>query len=276
MIQPMTRLIRRFRANATRSQSEYWSEERLYWQQRIVDWYRDTYGLEPDPIQSDPASTPTPKLVNEIQRSNKATPDGFLATGQRTVLFYLQELADHGFEPTRFERILDFGVGLGRLIRHYYPFAAELHGCDVTPSVVRFCQESYRDRAQIVDSDFSPPLPYADSFFDYVYANSVFTHIQTDSLPGWVAEFARITRPGAAVIVSVYGSNRYVGHLSELEFDRRTRVCGYLEWGDAHVRENNLYATEARWRDWWGEHFEFLELRHHFKDQNHLILKRRA
>jgi hypothetical protein len=36
----------------------------------------------------------------------------------------LESLDAHGFDPRRFQRVLDFGVGLTRLIRHYYPFEA--------------------------------------------------------------------------------------------------------------------------------------------------------
>jgi SAM-dependent methyltransferase len=254
--------------------SNHWAMERQYWSQRMQDWYREHYALNLDPIQNDPARVPSLALVTEIQGSGKAEPDTFLASGQRTVLAYLEELHDHGFNPKDFARILEFGVGLGRLLRHYYPFPAELHGCDVTDKVVGYSQESYGHRARILQTGFTPPLPYDIGYFDFIYANSVFTHIQHDLLPGWIAELARIAHPGACVIITVYGTNRYLGHVTEREFDQKIRAQGYLEWGTSHVTQNCLYATPAKLTEWWQTHFEVLEYRPHFKDQNHLILRK--
>jgi SAM-dependent methyltransferase len=160
------------------------------------------------------------------------------------------------------------------LIRHYYAFGAELYGCDVTANAVDYCRDCCSDRLQTELTGFTPPLPYADGFFDFVYANSVFTHIQFDTLQDWIAEMARITKPGGCVIVSVYSTNRYLGHLTEREFDRELQQHGYIEWGSSDVRENNLYAPEKKLAEWWGESFEVLELRARFKDQDQLILRK--
>jgi len=252
----------------------HWQGERAYWSECLADWYQRKYSLTLDPIQNDPTQVPPLKLVTRIQKTEKAQPDAFLATGQRTVLSYLQELDDFGYDPRRFERILDFGVGLGRLLRHYYPLSAELYGCDVVTEVIEFSRQCLGQRVMLAQNDFSPPLPYADAFFDYVYANSVFTHIQTDTLSQWIAELARITRPGGCVIISVYSPNRYLGHIAERDFDRMLKNQGYLEWGSADVRQNCLYATPAKLREWWSGQFEVLALREHFKDQDHLVLKR--
>lgn len=252
----------------------HWAMERQYWSGRMQEWYREHYGLELDPIQNDPAQVPPLELISEIQRSGKADPDTFLASGQRTVLEYLEELHDYGYNPKDFERILEFGVGLGRLLRHYFAFPAELHGCDVIEKVVNYSREVYGHRAHIVLSQFAPPLPYEDNFFDFIYANSVFTHIQYDALPGWIAELARVARPGACVIVTIYGTNRYLGHIPEREFDQKIRQQGYLEWGTSHVKQNCLYATPEKLREWWEHHFEVLEYRHQFKDQDHLVMRK--
>ena len=252
----------------------HWAAELDYWTERARDWYHDQYRLELAPIQTDTSLVPPFEAVAEIQVKSKAKPEAFLASGQRTALFYLEALADHGFDPRRFERILDFGVGLTRLIRHYYPFKAELHGCDVTANAVDYCRDCCSDRLHTELTGFSPPLPYDDAAFDFIYANSVFTHIQTDTLQDWITELARITQPGGCVIVSVYSTNRYLGHITERDFDRQLREQGYIEWGASDVRENNLYAPETKLREWWSQSFEVLELRARFKDQDQLILRK--
>ena len=249
-------------------------KERAYWHGQMECWYREKYDLQLHPIQNDRASVPPPNLVAEIQPKAKANSVSFIASGQRLVMFYLRELNDHGFDPRSFERILDFGVGFGRLIRHYYPFSAELHGCDVTDSAVTYSRGCYGDRATLASNEPLPPLPYKDESFDYIYANSVFTHIQTDSLGVWIDELARIARPGSCVIVSVFSPAPYLSHLTEREFDRIETGDGYLEWGSSHVRQRLLFATAERHQQWWGSHFEVLEQRSHFKYQDHLVMRR--
>ena len=261
---------------AQKKEDAHWAAELAYWTERTRNWYRDKYGLELDPIQTNTDLVPPFELIAEIQTKGKAKPDAFLASGQRTTMFYLEALDHHGFDPRDFSRILDFGVGLTRLIRHYYPFKAELHGCDVTANAVDYCQSCCSDRLNVKLTELSPPLPYDDGYFDYIYANSVFTHIQTEYLHDWIAELARITRPGGCVIVSLYSTNRYLGHIPEREFDRLTHEQGYIEWGSSHVRENCLYATPEKLEEWWSSHFEVLELKARFKDQDQLILRKPA
>jgi SAM-dependent methyltransferase len=253
----------------------YWDHERAYWREQMQRWYRDVYGLELHPAQDDARHVPPARLVTEIQPRGRANPVTFFASGQRIVMLYLRELRDHGYDPRRFERILDFGVGFGRLLVHYYPFRAELHGCDVTACAVDFARQRHGDRAALVRSELMPPLPYDDACFDYIYANSVFTHIQTDTLAAWISELARIARPGACVIVSVFGAARYLAHLTEHEFDRIETGTGYLEFGSSHVRQRLLFAVAGVHRRWWSPHFEILEQRSHFKDQDHLVMRRR-
>lgn len=252
----------------------HWQAELAYWTQRMRNWYRDKYGLELAPIQTDRSQVPPFELIERIQTKAKAHPEAFLASGQRTALFYLEALDQQGFDPRRFERILDFGVGLTRLIRHYYPFQAELYGCDVTAEVIDYDQRCCADRVDLRTTALSPPLPYQDGQFDYIYANSVFTHIQTNNLAAWIAELARITHPGGCVIVSLYSTNRYLEHLAEREFDAAIRKQGYIEWGNDDVRENCLYASPETLRSWWGEHFELLDLKTRFKDQDQLVLRK--
>ena len=237
-------------------------------------WYEEKYGLKLHPLQNDDSNAPPPWLVTAIQPRARAKPDVFFASGQRLVMLYLRELYDHGFDPRRFERVLDFGVGFGRLLVHYYPFRAELHGCDVTESAVTFAKACYGSRAALARNELAPPLPYQDASFDYIYANSVFTHIQTDRMSAWIDELARIAKPGACVIVSVFGAAHYLSHLSEHEFDRIESGAGFLEFGSSHVRQRLLFATPETHRLWWSPHFEILEQRRHFKDQDHLIMRR--
>jgi hypothetical protein len=50
---------------------------------------------------------------------------------------------------------------------------------------------------------------------------------------------------------------------------------GYLEWGASDVNERFMYMTPRKLYEVWGREFEVLELRHHYRDQSHLIVRGR-
>ena len=252
-----------------------WAEERAYWKSRLTQTLQETYGLEMHPIQGDDSTAPTMKLVSQIQDPQKANADVFFATGLRTVHTHLLELRDHGFDPRDFGRIMEMGVGLGRLIRHYFPFSAELFGCDVTDSVLGFVETSLGHRVSIVRNGSRPPLPFKNDGFDFVYANSVFTHIRFGETPAWIEEIHRVVRPGGCVIVSLFNPDVHLTHLAPRDLDRQVSRNGYIEWGrDETVLENFVFLNADTLFDLWGRHFQVLELRQNFKEQDHLILKK--
>jgi SAM-dependent methyltransferase len=49
-----------------------------------------------------------------------------------------------------------------------------------------------------------PPLPYAAGTFTLVYALSVFTHLHEANASAWLAELARVTRPGGLAVFSLF------------------------------------------------------------------------
>lgn len=244
-----------------------------YWSQLAAREYRRRFGLELDPVQTDPARTPRPAEVSLIQSASKAVPDVFLASGLRAALTYLDEIESAGADPTRFGKILEFGVGFARILRHFAPFEAELFGCDVTPETVRWCQEKVAGLGRFEVSATDPPLPYGEAEFDFVYANSVFTHIQSDRTPAWIRELRRVTRAGGVVITTHYDLNEHLRRFSVEEVDRAFRDPGFLEWGDRSVRESHVCHRPERLKALWAQHFEVLELRSHHREQAHLVCR---
>jgi SAM-dependent methyltransferase len=93
------------------------------------------------------------------------------------------QAAAYGFQTItghtlRNKRILDYGCGYGRMIRLMYHFSGPelLYGCDPWDKSIEICK-SDRLAANLAISDYLPKsLPFPDAKFDFVYANSVFTH----------------------------------------------------------------------------------------------------
>jgi SAM-dependent methyltransferase len=271
----LAKIVRRSRPPIESAYQTDWSAERVYWRNRFAQTLHTNYGLKMNPLEDDDDAVPSLELVDAIQDEHKAQKDVFIATGFRTVHTHLAELRDHGFDPLRFQRILEMGVGLGRLIRHYLPFPAELHGCDVTESVLAFVVQTLASKITTIRNSFDPPLPYDDETFDFVYANSVFTHIRLSETPAWIEELHRVVVPNGCVIVSVFNPDVHLTHLSPRDFDRLVVSEGSYEWGrDDTVREKYTFMNNELLFETWGRHFEVLELHRNFKELDNLVLRR--
>jgi SAM-dependent methyltransferase len=49
-----------------------------------------------------------------------------------------------------------------------------------------------------------PPLAFEDASFDLIYAFSVFSHLNEETGISWINDFARLVRPGGAVMVTTH------------------------------------------------------------------------
>lgn len=115
-------------------------------------------------------------------------------------------LRGHGFDPRRGGRILDFGVGCGRILQFFalYAESCELVGADVDREAVAWCREHF-DFGSFEHLRNRPPTPFADASFDAIYAFSVFSHLREDLHLLWLEELRRIARPGALLVLTVQG-----------------------------------------------------------------------
>lgn len=107
----------------------------------------------------------------------------------------------------RESRLLDFGVGWGRIARFFLrEFAAEhIHGVDVVDSFIDICRETFQSENFHLSQPF-PPTPYPDGTFQFIVGYSVFSHLSETACRKWMEEFHRITAPGAVVILTTRGS----------------------------------------------------------------------
>ena len=217
----------RFGVDVVRARlDEGWAEERDYWLGVMRDFYRTTYGLELHASQTDSVLIPPVETITKVQRANKAERAAFFASGYRGALAYQTELLDYGLPVHRMHNILEMGLGFGRLIIHYFPFETKLYGCDVTPEAVAWTRSKLAHGVRIELTAGEPPLPYADGMFDFVYANSVFTHVPCALMDRWAAELHRIVRPGGALIFSVLDANHYLRDIPYREFHRDYQTPG--------------------------------------------------
>lgn len=139
-------------------------------------------------------------------------------------------LAGVGRSLGQFDRLLDFGCGCGRFLRHLGPLSdqVEIHGADIDAEMIEWLRANVPyGRYELAPHE--PPLSYPDGYFDLIVNHSVFTHLDERMQDLWLGELQRISRPGALLLLTVEGTS---------SFDRAYQAA----------RETDVGESE-RWRE---------------------------
>jgi SAM-dependent methyltransferase len=152
-----------------------------------------------------PDGLPLPPAKLRVLVSGTPDPTFFLETGRRQATFVRGMLERNGGSLDPGSAVLDFGCGCGRLARWWAEGTrASLYGCDPNRELVAWCRASLPFMNAAVSED-RPPLPYPDATFDFVYALSIFTHLPPEPEGVWMAELARVIRPGGHLLFTTAG-----------------------------------------------------------------------
>jgi SAM-dependent methyltransferase len=158
-------------------------------------------------------------------------------------------------------RILDFGCGAGRTLRHFLVDAktAEIWGCDVDRESIDWLKGHLSPPLHVYSNRPLPPLPHADAYFDLIWAVSVFTHL-VDSWSHWLMELRRILRPDGILVATFMGEG-----MSELiaaePWDESRVGMNVLNYGQSWDLGGAMILHSPWWiREHWGRAFEVLSL----------------
>lgn len=127
----------------------------------------------------------------------------YLDIGRRSAASISEQIA-LAFPAAGSLRLLDFGCGSARTLRHFLGRGWELSGCDIDRGAVEWAQRNIPDLRLTVNST-APPLPYGDAAFDVVVAVSLFTHFDGKEQTIWRDEIVRVVRPGGIALISTMG-----------------------------------------------------------------------
>ena len=194
-------------------------------------------------------------------------------SGKRASLLFKDILKRNNYNIEKCKAIFDFGCGAGRVLTHMNKISdATLHGVDLHKEAIDWSKK------YISDGDFSyssqhPPLPkIKNNKFDFIYAISVFTHLDESTQDAWLKEMHRIASKDSILVFSYRGLD-FIENIIEpksadlakelktsLEKNKGFVYVDHANWKGvfpsfyADAYHTNEYITEK-----WGKHFEILE-----------------
>ncbi|MGH2944222.1 MAG: class I SAM-dependent methyltransferase [Solirubrobacteraceae bacterium] len=177
------------------------------------------------------------------------------------------------------KRVLDFGCGSGKVLRHFLPEAAEgeLWGCDIDERSIDWINAELRPPLRAFANDEVPPLDRPSGSFDLVWSVSVFTHL-TDHWAGWLAELHRVLRPDGLAIVSFLGGAMYEVWTRQPWEPDRIGMTVLNHGQDWELGGPTVFHSPWWLREHWGRAFELVELREGSAPREHglVLLRRRS
>ena len=139
---------------------------------------------------------------------------------------FLQAAVDAGLEPHH--RVLDLGCGVGRLavaLSQYLDDRGRYVGLDTDRKAIKLCNEwiasklrrftfvwadvfntTYNRRAEARAAQYR--FPFDDDAFDFVFSNSLFTHLVPDDARNYFHEIGRVLKPGGRTLNTIFLLNQ--------------------------------------------------------------------
>ncbi len=107
------------------------------------------------------------------------------------------------------KKILDWGCGPGRVIRHLPSVignGCEYFGTDYNKKSIDWCSKNLPE-IKFNKNSLEAILPYSDDFFDVIYGISIFTHLSEQLHYDWYNELFRVLKPNGIMFLTVQGDN---------------------------------------------------------------------
>jgi SAM-dependent methyltransferase len=162
------------------------------------------------------------------------------------------------------KRTLDFGCGVGRLLRQFAPEAdrAEFWGCDLDRPSIEWDQQNLEPPFHFFASDDEPDIDKPDGFFDLIYAFSVYTHF-TDNWAAWMLEHHRLLSDGGYLLITFLGEGMSKALIDE-DWDEDQIGMNPLLYGNSWALGGPIAFNSEWWiRAHWGRGFDIVELEPH-------------
>lgn len=171
---------------------------------RALERYR-AYATRGSVRPSD-AGLPLPPPLLMVQVAGHADADLFLAGGRDAARTIRDAVGRHGPDLSQLDAVLDFGVGCGRVARHWADLdGPRVVGTDYNPRLADWTGGNL-PFVEARTNRLEPPITgLDDATFDCIYAISVLTHLTEPVQRRWAAELHRLLRPGGVLVVTTAG-----------------------------------------------------------------------
>jgi ubiquinone/menaquinone biosynthesis C-methylase UbiE len=178
----------------------------LNWDWRVVKYFpskRGSFGyiLPKQPARG--AELPVPP--RDLWVGYGDTPEKWLKSGEVHFQAMMDIAEASGWTLQPGGRALEFGCAAARMTRWFYNRVeqCEIWGVDISADHIVWCQQHLSPPFHFATVTTVPHLPFEDNYFDFIFAGSVFTHIE-DLADTWLLELRRILRPGGRIYVTVH------------------------------------------------------------------------
>ncbi len=171
------------------------------------------------------------------------------------------------------KRVLDFGCGAGRTLRHFLAEAenGSFHGCDIDGPSIAWLEAHLSPPLHVFVNGEEPPLALETESLDLIWAISVFTHI-SDHWAAWLVELHRLLRDDGLLIATILGpalSEEWTGATPDPRVGRGQHVAdadrigmNVLHRGRSWDQGGPAVFLSSWWvEEHWGRAFEILTLR---------------
>lgn len=178
----------------------------------------------------------------------------FAAQGREIQQYILRSLPEN-YDFTN-KRVLDFGCGAGRVLRHFQREAekGEFWGCDIHDQSIAWVSRHLPD-FHVFQNKEIPQLPVESNYFDLIYVISVFTHL-TSTWKSWLAELRRVLKPGGRLVITFHNRVAYEYTMGR-QFDEKNTGMLIMNQ-DRPWDEGGPIVYHSNW--WvlkhWGEFFD--------------------
>lgn len=163
---------------------------------------RDMAARVTNRLSGQPAVPPA-RLIYLVAGHRSA--NAFLAGGRSACDAIRAILAKNNLRMEQFDNVLDFGCGVGRIIRHWNQSQPPaLHGTDYNPDLIEWCRNNLSGFNFRVNT-LAGSLPYENETFDFIYSFSVFTHLREPLQFHWLEELSRVLKPGGYLYLTTHG-----------------------------------------------------------------------
>ena len=152
------------------------------------------------------------------------------------------------------KRVLDFGCGAGRVLRHFATEAAhtQFAGCDIDAPSIDWASAHLSPPFRFLHNNLIPPLALGAESLDLIWAMSVFTHI-SDTWAEWLVELHRVLAPGGVLVASFLGEGIWDALIGSAYREDEVGMAVSHKWDGPAAW---VFHSEWWLREHWGRGFD--------------------